>query len=72
LRQYARSAGWWITVNGAAWMVGLGVGALLAETITTLGALVVTGLLAAAITAYHMEKWQWEMRKRIGPIPGRF
>jgi hypothetical protein len=71
LRQYARSAGWWITVNGAAWMIGLGVGAALAELITTLGAVVVTGLIAAAITAYHMEKWQWEMRKRTGPIPGR-
>jgi uncharacterized integral membrane protein len=72
LRLYARSAGWWIIVNGAAWAVGLGLGALLAPLISTLGALVVTGLLAAAITAYHMERWQWQLRKRTGPIPGRY
>jgi hypothetical protein len=71
LRLYARSAGWWIIVNGAAWAAGLGVGALLAPLVSTLGALVVTGVLAAAITAYHMERWQWELRKRTGPIPGR-
>jgi hypothetical protein len=72
LRLYARPAGWWILVNGGAWMVGLGVGAAIAGLMTTLGALLVTGLLAGAITAYHMEEWQWEMRKRTGPIPGRF
>lgn len=71
LRQYVRAAGWWIVANGVAWMAGLGVGALLADLITTLGALLVTGLIAAAITAYVMEWWQWEMRKRTGPIPGR-
>lgn len=71
LRQYARSAGWWIVTNGVAWMVGLGVGAAIAPLITTLGALLVTGLLAAAISARTMERWQWEMRKRTGPIPGR-
>ena len=71
LRQFARSAGWWITANGIGWMVGLGIGAALAPLITSLGALLVTGLLAAAITGYQMEKWQWEMRKRSGPIPGR-
>jgi hypothetical protein len=72
LRQYARSAGWWVTVNGVAWMIGLGLGALLAPLLGTLGALLVTGLLAGAVTAYHMEKWQWEMRKRTRPIPGRY
>jgi hypothetical protein len=71
LRRYARSAGWWILVNGAAWLIGLGAGAALAGVITTLGAMLVTGIIAGAITAYHMEKWQWEMRKRSGPIPGR-
>lgn len=71
LRRFARSAGWWVSANGIGWMVGLGVGAALAPLITTLGALLVTGLLAAAITGYQMEKWQWEMRKRTGPIPGR-
>jgi hypothetical protein len=71
LRQYARSAGWWIVANGVAWMVGLGVGAAIAPIATTIGALLVTGLLAAAITARTMERWQWEMRKRTGPIPGR-
>jgi hypothetical protein len=71
LRQFARSAGWWVTANGIGWMVGLGVGAALAPLITSLGALLVTGLLAAAITGYQMENWQWEMRKRSGPIPGR-
>jgi hypothetical protein len=72
LRLYVRSAGWWIVVNGAAWMIGLGVGALLAGLITTIGALLVTGIIAAGFSAYHMEKWQWEMRKRSGPIPGRY
>jgi hypothetical protein len=71
LRRFARSAGWWIVVNGVGWMVGLGVGAALAPIITILGALVATGLLAAAITGYQMERWQWEMGKRSGPIPGR-
>jgi hypothetical protein len=71
LRQYARSAYWWILANGVGWMVGLGVGAAIAGVITTLGALLVTGLIAAAITAYVMEGWQWEMYKRTGPIPGR-
>jgi hypothetical protein len=72
LRQYARSAGWWIVANGVGWMIGLGVGAALAGMITTLGALVVTGLIAAAITARVMERWLWEMSKRTGPIPGRY
>jgi hypothetical protein len=71
LRLFARSAYWWIFANGLAWMVGLGTGALLAEAITTLGALLVTGLIAATITAQVMERWQWEMRKRTEPIPGR-
>jgi hypothetical protein len=71
LRQYVRDAAWWIATCGAAWMIGLGAGAALAELITTLGALLVTGLIAAAITAYIMEQWQWELHKRTGPIPGR-
>jgi hypothetical protein len=71
LRQYARSAGWWILTNGYAWMIGMGAGAAVAGLLTTVGALLVTGLIAAAITAYHMERWQWEMSKRTGPIPGR-
>ena len=72
LRLYARSAGWWIFTNGVAWMIALGVGALLADLLSTVGALLVSGLLVAAITAYYMEPWQWEMRKRSGPIPGRY
>jgi hypothetical protein len=71
LRQYARSAYWWIFANGLAWMAGLGIGALLAPIFTTLGALLVTGLIAAIITGQVMERWQWEMRKRTEPIPGR-
>jgi hypothetical protein len=71
LRQFVRDAAWWIPACGAAWMIGLGAGAALAELITTLGALLVTGLIAAAITAYVMEQWQWELHKRQGPIPGR-
>lgn len=69
--QYVRTAGWWILANGFAWMVGLGVGALLAEMLTTIGALLLTGIIVAAITAYYMERWQWELRKRSGPLPGR-
>ena len=71
LRRYARSAYWWIFANGVAWMVGLGIGAALAELISTQGALLVTGLIVAIITARVMERWLWEMRKRRGPIPGR-
>lgn len=71
LRQYARSAYWWIFANGLAWMAGMGIGALLAEPLSTIVALVVTGLIVAAITAQVMESWQWEMRKRTEPIPGR-
>ena len=72
LRQYTRAASWWITANAAAWMVGLGVGALLSELITTIGALLLTGIITATITAFVMEQWQWEMRKRTAPIPGRY
>ncbi len=71
LRQYARSAYWWIFANGAAWMAGLGIGALIAAPLGTLVALVIAGLIAAAITARVMEQWLWEMRKRSAPIPGR-
>lgn len=71
LRQYARSAYWWIFFNGLAWMAGLGIGALIAEPISTIAALAITGLIAASITARVMERWQWEMSKRTGPIPGR-
>ena len=71
LRQYARSAYWWILANGIAWLVGWGLGALLAEPIGTLTALLVSGFIVAAITAQVMERWQWEMRKRTAPIPGR-
>lgn len=71
LREFVRSASWWISANGAAWMVGWGAGAALAGLITTLGALFLTGLIAAIITAYVMERWQWEMHKRTKPIPGR-
>lgn len=71
LRRYARGAGKWVLVNGASWMVGLGLGAIIAEPLGTIAALTVTGLIVAAVTAYHMEEWQWEMRKRSGPIPGR-
>lgn len=70
--QYVRTAGWWIIINGAAWMIGLGVGALLAELLTTIGALLLTGVIVAVITAYYMERWQWELRKRTGPLPGRY
>ncbi len=71
LRQYARTASWWIIANGAGWMIGLGAGSATAPLITSLGALLIAGLLAAAITGYVMENWQWEMRKRSGPMPGR-
>ena len=71
LREFVRSASWWIATNAAAWMVGLGLGAALGGLITTLGALLVTGLIAAIITSVVMERWQWEMHKRTKPIPGR-
>jgi hypothetical protein len=71
LREFVRSASWWITTNAAAWMAGFGAGAALAGLITTLGALLLTGVVAAIITAYVMERWQWEMHKRTKPIPGR-
>ena len=71
LRKYARSAYWWIVANGAAWMLGLGVGAAIAAPLSTVTALLVTGLIVSAITARVMERWLWEMGKRREPIAGR-
>jgi hypothetical protein len=73
LRSYVTSSPlWWVVANCTGWMIGLGVGAAMAEIITVLGALLLTGLIAAAITGFTMEQWQWEMRKLKNAIPGRY
>jgi hypothetical protein len=64
LQRWLRYAGWWIIVNGVAWMVGLGAGAAIAERATLIGALIVTGVIAAVITGFTMQEWQWLMRKQ--------
>jgi len=57
LRRLIHPGGWWILVNGLGWMAGMILGAPLAEVISVIGALLVTGVISGAITGFAMQRW---------------
>jgi hypothetical protein len=57
LRNSTAGSGWWIFVSGLAWLVGMGVGALLADGLGVLGALLIAGLIIGAVTGLSLPGW---------------
>jgi hypothetical protein len=48
---------WWVAANGLGWMAGMGLGAAVADRITTIGALLVTGIVAGVATGSAIQWW---------------
>jgi hypothetical protein len=64
LRGAVRSAGWWIIVSGLGWMLGLGLGALIAEISNVLIAVLLTGAIGGAVTGLALQQLRWHMREQ--------
>jgi hypothetical protein len=64
LQRWLRFAGWWVVVNSVAWMLALGVGAALADRVTPIGALLISGIIAAVITGMTMQGWLLPLRNQ--------
>lgn len=56
LRRAIPSAGWWIIASGLGWLLGIGLGAALAAQLSTVGALLVTGVVDGVITGFSMQQ----------------
>jgi hypothetical protein len=58
---------WWIVANGLGWMAAMGLGAAAADRVTTIGALLITGLIAGVATGIAMQWWirRVEIPKRV-------
>jgi hypothetical protein len=48
---------WWIVANGLGWMAAMGLGAAVADRVTIIGALLVTGTVAGVITGIVLQWW---------------
>ncbi|MCC6456844.1 MAG: hypothetical protein IT328_17950 [Caldilineaceae bacterium] len=68
LRSALRSANWWILASGLGWMLGLGLGAAIAEFSNVLIAVLLTGAIGGAITGWALQQLRWQTPGQGGVI----